>query len=596
MLVLIHNTKFVRLALFMGLLIFYSFFGVAKSSAIAFPDRDASYQEGLFTVFIEIDKVDSKYSRACTGVLLSEVMVATAAHCIFGASKITVWEPGAKRSDILSNLGESRVAVAHNYPKGYIDFKYIRDSAKVDIGVIIINKPFSKFSIAYLTDLIGEKMALEGELHSLGYGLDQNGELPEVLKHGTFTINKDFNYDKEFEILGSGKFDLVNKVQTNMCQGDSGGPLISYLDSKPILVGIASVGTSECKSFVNQEDIGIWTRVNAYQDVFYLNTDYLKKSLGKTLFYSKNSGEKCDSNVYSNNSYLSGSLWSTCDVSLSNLELYYLNNKVEIRFEVEKSRNPNYYSTWESYLSKVNFSDSFEIYFYDLASTASSNDYAYKITKDILYDSKNNKICNTKSGKIEKGFGISIENCRFAKDNYSITVSFNRSMSYDFMSGSYASTSGNVDDIYTYIYGEFIVPFKEPNIVAAKVINFNKSVGPVIVKPAPVKESTKVILEKNHCIEDYNEKLSKYINRKCYKGEGYLLEFCSSEKSLNTYYYKGEILTDKRKIYGKKNSKCVKSNIVYYYSFTGKIFKDKINYYQFTSKNGSEFIKRVYGY
>ena len=595
MLVLIHKSRFLRFSLFFGLLIVYSLLGVTKSNAIANPDRDASYQEGLFTVFIQVDKVDGTYG-GCTGVLLSEVMVATAAHCIFGTSKITVWQPGAKRSDIFNNLVESRVAVTHHYPKGYIDFKKIRESAKDDIGVIIINKPFSSYSIAYLTNEVGEKKALEGELHSLGYGVDQNGKDSEVLKHGTFILAKKFRYDEDYEILGIGKFDGTMKFQTTTCQGDSGGPLISYLDSKPILVGILSTGTNECNSSESSDNNESWSRVNAYQDVFYLNTDYLKKSVGKYLYYSKNTGEKCDSNVISNNTYLSSSLWWVCDVSLSNLELFYLNNKVEIRFEVERSRDPSYYSIWENFINNVTFSDSFEIYFYDLASTASNNDHAYKISKDILYDSKNNKICNTKSGKSEKGFGVSIENCKFAKDNYIMTVRYNRSMSYDFKTGYYGVTSGNVDYIYSYIYGEFIAPFTVPTIVAAKVINFNKPVIPIILKPAPTKESTKVILEKNHCIEDYNEKLNKYNNSKCYKGEGYHLDFCSSEKSLITYYYKGEVLTSKSKIDGKKNSKCVKSNIFYYYSFTGNIFKEKINYYVFTTKNGSKFIKRVYGY
>ena len=596
MILLKYKGIYLRYAFIFGLLIVYSLLGVTKSNAIANPDRDASYQEGLFTVYILIDYVDGQSN--CTGVLLSEVMVATAAHCIFGASKLTVWQPGAKRSDILNNLVESRVAVAHYYSKGFESPAQIaaRRSAKDDIGVIIINKPFSSYSIAYLTNEVGEKKALEGELHSLGYGVDQNGKETEVLKHGTFSYSKVFNYDKDFEILGVGEFDSVKKVQTATCGGDSGGPLISYLDSKPILVGIMSAGSYECKSSQSSDNIDLWARVNAYQDVFYLNTDYLKKSLGKNLYYSKNTVEKCDSNVYSNNTYLSSSLWWVCDVSLSNLELFYLNNKVEIRFEVERSPAPNYYSIWENFIKNVTFSDSFEIYFYDTASTASNNDYAYKISKDILYDNKNNKICNTKSGKSEKGFGVSIENCKFAKDNYRMTVSYNRSMSYDFNTGYYGFTSGNVDDIYSYIYGEFMAPFTVPTIEAAKVINFNKPVTPIILKPAPTKESTKVILEKNHCIEDYNEKLKKYNNSKCYKGEGYILDFCSSEKSLITYYYKGEVLTSKSKINGKKNSKCVKSNIFYYYSFTGNIFKEKINYYVFTTKNGSKFIKRVYGY
>jgi V8-like Glu-specific endopeptidase len=579
-----------RYAFIFGLLIVYSLLGVTKSNAIANSDRDASYQEGLFTVFIQIDKEGSKYSSGCTGVLLSEVMVATAAHCIFGGSKITVWQPGAKRSEIDNNLAESRVAVAHNYPKGYNDSGVVKD----DIGVIIINKPFSKYSIAYLTNVVGEKKALEGELHSLGYGSDQNGKKPEVLKHGTFVHTKKFRYDENYEILGIGKFDNTMKVQTTICPGDSGGPLISYLDSKPILIGIASTTTSECNSSASSVDIGSWSRVNAYQDVFYLNTDYLKNSLGGNLYYSKNEGKKCDGNVYSNNIYLSGSLWSPCDLGLNKLELFYPNNKVEIRVESVKSENPKYYSTWESYIDNVTFSDSFEIYFYDVDSTTSNIDYDYKITKDILYDSNNNKICNTKSGKTENGFGISIENCKFAKDNYLITVSYKRSMSYDFKTGYYSFTSGNVDHIYSYIYGEFIVPFSKPNIAPAKLINYTEPAVAVILKPNP--SSIEGILASNHCIDEYSLKLKKYVNNKCNKGFGYFLSFCSSEKSLNTFYYKGEVLAAKSMVNGKKDSKCGSSKITYYYSFTGKIFKEKIDYYVFMSKNGSKFTKRVYGY
>jgi hypothetical protein len=594
MIFLKNNYLLLRYFFIVGFLVIFSLLGVTKSSAIAFPDRDASYQEGLFTVFIQIDKEGSKYSSGCTGVLLSDVMVATAAHCIFGGSKITVWQPGAKRSDIKNNLVESRIGITHNYPKGYMDLGDSRKTVKDDIGVIILNKPFSKFSIAYLTNDVGEKKALEGDLHSLGYGIDQNGKQPEVLKHGTFLHTKKFRYDEDFEILGLGKFDNTMKVQTNACQGDSGGPLISYLDNIPILIGIMSGSSSGCGWYPESGDVSLWSRVNAYQDVFYLNTDYLKNSLGGNLYYSKNEGKKCDGNVYSNNIYLSGSLWSPCDLGLNILELFYPNNKAEIRVELVKSENPKYYSTWESYIDNVTFSDSFEIYFYDVDSSTSNIDYDYKITKDILYDSNNNKICNTKSGKTENGFGISIENCKFAKDNYLITVSYKRSMSYDFKTGYYSFTSGNVDHIYSYIYGEFIVPFSKPNIDSAKLINYTKPAAAVILKPNP--SSIEGILASNHCIDEYSLKLNKYVNNKCNKGFGYFLSFCSSEKSLNTFYYKGEVLAAKSMVNGKKDSKCGSSKNTYFYSFTGKIFKEKIDYYVFMSKNGSKFTKRVYGY
>jgi hypothetical protein len=579
----------------------FNFFVTEKSSAIGFSDRDASNDEGLFVVFIEINKVEG--TSHCTGVLLSDVIVATAAHCIFDkVTSIKVMQPGAKQSEINNKLVEVRLGIKHSWD-GRFKGKDKSGENTGDIGVVILNKPFSKYSIAYLTNSEGEKLALSGDLHSYGYGYDQDLSVPEFLKHGTFKYITNLNYDTNMLIAGLGKKDSFTNKQTGSCSGDSGGPLISFIENKPILIGILSTGTARCgKIQDNDVDITFWTRVAYYQDLLFLNIDYLKTSLGTTtLSYSKSIGKVCDSSVSSNNVYKPNSLWSTYDLCLSNLELYNLDNKVEIRVDVKKSADPSFYNIWEALLKKVYFFDTVVIYFYDDSITSSKPTYSYKLQDNIIYDLNNIPVCTTKGGFTEKGLGFTIDNCLFTKDDYVIVLAYNRDINYDFKSSYNSYTTGYSDSIISVIAGEFITPFRAPNIKAATLFTYNKPLSPTIEKPSnPIKETIVIKSESIHCIDNYNQASlvvsQNYQNSKCFKGEIYKLDFCSTEKSLTTVFYKDGMLTLNANVNGKKGSKCRSLKNSYYYSFSGKIYKDGVYEYVFVTKQGKEYRKLLFGY
>lgn len=573
----------------------FSFFVMEKSYAIGFSDRDASYEEGLFTVYLEVNNEDGVHQ--CSGVLLSEVLVATAAHCIIDSvGSIKVWQPGAKRSEINNKVVESRVGYKHSYAREYTDTV----GSTGDIGVIILNKSFSKYSIVYLTNPAGEELALSGDLHSYGYGYDQNLGKPESLKHGTFRYITNLNYDKNKIIAGLGKKDIITSKQSVSCSGDSGGPLISFIENKPILIGILSSGTAKCgKIQDNVIDVSFWSRATYYQDMLFLNTDYLKTSSGTSLYYSKSIGKVCDSSVSSNNGYKPNSLWFTSDLCLSNLELFYLDNKVEIRVEVKKSLNPTFYNIWEGLLKKVYFFDTVVIYFYDESVTSPKAAYTYR--DNIIYDINSKPICTAKGGFTEKGLGFSIDNCDFDKDDYVIVLVFNRDIIYDFKSSYNSYTTGYTDSIISVIAGEFITPFRAPNIKAASLLTFSKPLTPTIEKPSiPINENNEIRYGEFYCIDNYNQTSlvvsQNYKNSKCFKGENYILDFCSVEKSLKTVYYKDETLSLNSTVKGKKSFKCPSSKNSYYYSFSGKIYKDGIYEYIFVTKKGKEYRKLLFGY
>jgi len=579
-------------------------------------DRDANSEERLHTVLIEAGNSDNKKVN-CTGVLLSEVMVATAAHCLDGRDLIKVFEPGASRDEIIGGEIEVRSGIFFTFIES---FKFF-DNGIDDIGVIILNKPFSNYSIVYLSNN-SDELALKGELHALGYGRDGRDSVSKNLKHGIFSYSDSYKSygDSNKQVIGLGVRDSVTNKVSALCEGDSGGPLITYYNNKPILVGIAAGGFGDaCKEFDNNKSyINLWSRVSYYQDFLYLDKELFKNN-NNVIVHSKSNVSSCTNNyIYSNNYFLSGSLWDRCDLKLLNFEIFNLENTVELRVGINKVSYPNFYKSFENKIKNAKFSDKFELFFYSNDNKYYKNKFDYKLVDNKIYDNKNNFVCMVGSGYTKDGYGFTLrDDCLFMNGSYIIVLVYSVDMMYNY-DGQSHSSSGNLDVISSHITNfNFIPPFNYPNVNPASKVNTSNLVNklpisspngatvpvnaeiptnPKLSENAPSESNKERIVYKGHCISDYDVTTEKYYNTKCRKGKIFKYSFCYKDKLLYLNTYKDDILISNKKVNGVKNISCRKYKVNYSYSISGEVLEQSNLYFIFSSISGDEFIKVLYAY
>ena len=591
---------FLSYKILLGFFILFFYFIDNYSYGIYNADRNANLEEKLFTVFIQAGSSDKTLN--CSGVLLSDVMVATAAHCIEDIDYVKVFEPGASRDEIDSGDIEIRGGIFYTYLESYKKNTKGRD----DIGVIILNRPFSNYSIVYLSNKESEGLILKGVLHALGYGIDESGSLSKNLKHGIFSYSDVYDIDNNKEIVALG--------ESSMCNGDSGGPLISYVNNKPILVGIASSSdVRACKDIDNNKSyINIWSRVRYYQDFFYLNKELYKKN-DSVYAYSKSNFSFCKGNlIYSNNYFLSVPLWDRCDLKLTNFELFNLDNAVELRVSINKAVYPSFYKSFESKIKNSIFTDKFELYFYSNIDKQAKNNFDYKLIENKIYDNKNNLVCNVKSGYTKEGFGFTFrEDCFFKNGSYIVDLVYNMNMMYDF-NGVVYNTTGNIDIISSKITNfNFIPPFRYPNINLATIDNTsNQDIKLPIADPtlgqtsnetnplSPVEPSIEIDRGKynGYCVSDYNYSTKTIYNTECFKGKIFKYNFCYKDKFLHLDIYRDDLFISSKKLIGNKIKSCKKYKVFYSYSISGEVLEGNNLYFTFNSLSGKEFIKIIYAF
>jgi secreted trypsin-like serine protease len=236
---------------------------VANVAAVTYPGPGVPRSTAPWAVQILSNSwADRKDPLArCTGVLISQFYVLTAAHCVDQGKveTITVGLGG----DTVKYVEEIQVLdyVLHpNFIKSVPDSLY-------DIAVLRLA---TKASIAPAT-LTGQddsslRLGPLG-LDFYGWGVDENKHRAKNLGHARLEENSASpgsyfytNFNNDLQIAAG--VPLVSQPFPSMpCQGDSGGPLVAYdAASKPVVIGITSYGTTDCPSTVPE----IFTRVAAF--------------------------------------------------------------------------------------------------------------------------------------------------------------------------------------------------------------------------------------------------------------------------------------------------------------------------------------------
>jgi len=227
-----------------------SIFLTAAGSAMALSSREEAriHQAILYGKGIEegspfrrlVIHIGGTGSQTCTGILLNERFVLTAAHCLVNQSTVNVaFLDGSKQAVTALALShpEYRKFPLRKQPNGEV-----HHANKYDIGLLRLETP-APFPLPFAVDFSSELRDFSsGKLILLGTGtdeqMDRNAEAYlEVPGQAGKVVFTEFEDYPKLEITANG----------GTCMGDSGGPTLFKQNERYILVGIHS--QANCSSW-----------------------------------------------------------------------------------------------------------------------------------------------------------------------------------------------------------------------------------------------------------------------------------------------------------------------------------------------------------
>jgi trypsin len=204
----------------------------------------------------------------CTGTLIQQQVVLTAAHCIYGEPGPFQISVGAKTLNSGSLIDVDATWYHPRYDASFsqndIALLHLKTSANVSrLGVL----PPAKLKT------LGKKFLI------VGWGRDQNGLVTGklnrlTLNDQTIAAKRDFKgYYNPKTMVGAGRYFADEVLYGGGCTGDSGGPLyLGAAGASRTVIGLTSFGARGCVDYKPT----IFTRVDFYVSEIYEGIALLK--------------------------------------------------------------------------------------------------------------------------------------------------------------------------------------------------------------------------------------------------------------------------------------------------------------------------------
>lgn len=207
----------------------------------------------------------------CTGTLIAEDTVLTAAHCIENESRPTA----IAFSNSVDCAGTDRTAKVRTIKSQVVHPKYRnfygRDKAVYDVAIL-------KFSgglpTGYKTRELpaasyrpnpANQLVMAG-YGNTSYGKDDSGILRYTMANGTRLSNEYYSASSRSVVKIPDAL-VVEQRNNGVCSGDSGGPLYTYDRGNLVLLGVVSMGVDNVSTSTNGDGKLICNGVSIFADV-----------------------------------------------------------------------------------------------------------------------------------------------------------------------------------------------------------------------------------------------------------------------------------------------------------------------------------------
>jgi len=232
---------------------------VVSSVATAIPASAVTYGDPVEAPQIEFPEVVPVWvggTSLCTGTLITQQVVLTAAHCVYG-------QPGPFQISVGgSTLNSGRLI---DIDATWYHPRYDATYNQNDIGLLHLKTPANVSRLGNLPT--GSLKSVGKKFLIVGWGRDQNGSITGKLHRLTLN-DQAVASQKIFKgiynpktMIGAGRYFPDEILYGGGCTGDSGGPLyMGALGASRTIIGLTAFGARGCTVYKPT----IFTRVDFY--------------------------------------------------------------------------------------------------------------------------------------------------------------------------------------------------------------------------------------------------------------------------------------------------------------------------------------------